>query len=133
MPLLTLFDADLLLILYIFVFTASSTGVNFELQWLLPVIKTSATAALGKRPHLKFFQERVLDVARRCATKVGGKKASNYDDWVIGLWGLFPCFCQHPVDMQEHLEKLVPTLIKAMEDSRYPQLLVSRVHVFGTS
>ena len=86
-----------------------------------------------KRPDVPFYQpqeasaiqERVLDVARRCATTVGGASSkSSYDEWVIGLWGLFPCFCQHPEDLQQHLEKLIPTLIKAMEDARYPQLLV---------
>lgn len=98
---------------------AKSKGIDVSLSWLLPVLKTSAGAALEKRPHLEFFQKRVLDVARRCATKLGGAS----DKWVLNLWGLFPCFCQHPIDLQVHLEKLIPTLVKAMEDARYPQLL----------
>lgn len=100
------------------------------MRWLLPVVKISAMAALGKRPHLMFFKASVLDLARRCATKVGGSSSKlSFDDWVLGLWGLFPCFCQNPSDARDSLEALVPTLVKAMEDSRYPQLLVSSLVV----
>lgn len=100
-------------------------GINMANSWLLPVMKTAAGAALGRRPHLAFFQSNILDLARRCATNVAGASdKASYDSWVVGLWSLFPCFCQNPVDIASRLDKLTPTLVKAMEDKRYPQILV---------
>ena len=106
--------------------SGSAVGINMRLSWLLPVCKTASAAALGRRPHLAFFQKKVLGLARACASSV--TKASDkiiLDKWVIGLWNLFPCFCQHPMDLEETFPNLIPTLVKAMEDKRYPQLLVS--------
>jgi len=106
--------------------SGSPAGIDLSLSWLLPVLKTASGAALGKRPHLEFFQKKVLGLARACAATV--TKASDkhvLDKWVIGLWSLFPCFCLHPMDLEETFPNLIPTLVKAMEDKRYPQLLVS--------
>ena len=57
------------------------------------------------------------------------RRRSNYDAWVVSLWSLFSCFCHHPSDLSDYFETLLPTLVKAMEDERYPQLLVSTASV----
>jgi NUC173 domain len=106
--------------------TNGSEGINQSLSWLVPVIKTAANVASEKRPRLEFFRAEVLELARRCAT-VGANAASRsaYDTWVVSFWSLFPCFCHHPLDLEENLARLVPTLVKAIEDSRYHLLVVS--------
>lgn len=106
--------------------SGSAVGVDLSLSWLLPVMKTASGSALGKRPQLNFFQKNVLGLARTCAMTVTKVSDRNLlDKWVVGIWNLFPCFCQHPVDLEEGFPNLIPTLVKAMEDKRYPQLLVS--------
>jgi len=102
----------------------SNEAINLDYNWLLPVMKTATGASLGQRPHLEFFQTNILGLARQCASMVAKTKDKDkYDSWVVGLWSLFPIFCQRPVDLVEHIEKLTPTLVKAMEDKRYPHIL----------
>ncbi|CAB9512441.1 RRP12-like protein [Seminavis robusta] len=105
----------------------SGSTVNQAYTWLVPVMKTASSAAQEKRPRLEFFRTHVLDLARRCATLGASSNStssrSNYDAWVVSLWSLFSCFCHHPSDLSDYLETLLPTLVKAMEDERYPQLL----------
>jgi hypothetical protein len=106
--------------------TSGSEGIQQSLSWLVPVMKTAANVASEKRSRLEFFRAEVLELARRCAT-TGAKAVSRscYDTWVISFWSLFPCFCHHPLDLEESLARLVPTLVKAIEDVRYPLLVVS--------
>ena len=88
--------------------------------WLLPLLKTSATAASTAPPSLEFFQTTILGLARQCdAEQTNFGKAR-----VIDLWSLLTCFCvQAPPDFAEVFPNLAQTLVRAMGDERYPQLV----------
>ena len=59
-----------------------------------------------------------------------GKSQSFHRARVIDLWSLFPVFCKDPVDIEESLAPLGTTLGRAIQDKRYPELLVSLFMVF---
>ena len=88
--------------------------------WLLPLLRTSAMAASTTPPHLEFFQTTILGLARQCDAQ-----QTNYGKArVLDLWSLLSCFCvQAPPDFEEVFPNLAQTLVKAMGDGRYPQLV----------
>lgn len=106
--------------------------ISAERVWLLPSMKTSSMAAMPRRPSLAFFQDHVLNLARKCDAysaihTADVAVASFHRARVVDLWSLFPCFCQHPSDLEKTFPVFSQTLIRAMGDSRYPQLVVSSV------
>jgi len=77
-------------------------------------------AASTTPPHLEFFQTTILGLARQCDAQ-----QTNYGKArVLDLWSLLSCFCvQAPPDFEEVFPNLAQTLVKAMGDGRYPQLV----------
>jgi hypothetical protein len=87
----------------------------------------NAASVTRTRLHLAFFQTEVLGLARRCdalAFKHPNDKEFHMAR-VVDLWSLLHCFCQHPLDITSALPALAQTLVRAMGDTRYPQLVVS--------
>lgn len=78
------------------------------------------------RPPLGFFQRSILDLARQCdAFGANNPKAASFHRArVVDFWSLFPCFCKHPTDLEATFPTLSQTLIRAMGDARYPELVV---------
>jgi ribosomal RNA-processing protein 12 len=100
--------------------------ISPERVWLLPLMKT---ASMGVFPRLEFFQCTILQLARQCdafsaAPHVDAVSASFHRARVIDLWSLFPCFCRHPTDLDATFPALSQTLVRAMGDARYPELVV---------
>jgi ribosomal RNA-processing protein 12 len=88
--------------------------------WLLPVLKCSAIAASTTPPRLKFFQTTILGLARQCDSEQTNFGKAR----VIDLWSLLNCFCvQAPPDFAEVFPDFAQTLVRAMGDERYPQLV----------
>ena len=108
-------------------------AVSNERAWLLNVIKSSLSADSSPyRPRLAFFQSHVLGLARKCDAGSAGDnltavEASIQRSRVLDLWCLFPSFCLHPLDIELTFPTLAQTVLRAMGDKRYPELLVSLV------
>jgi hypothetical protein len=107
-------------------------GIGAERAWILPTMKVAATAAQPTQPRLAFFQSEVLRLARDCDTlaATGNKDRNFHHTRVTELWSLFPCFCNSPSDVDAVMPSLITTIGRALEDKRYPQLVVSLVDVF---
>lgn len=110
---------------------AAVGGIHPDRTWLLPVLKSaSASASAHHRPNLAFFQGTILALARKCdvATAAASLTAAEADSQkarVLELWSLLPAFCSNPADVEVTFPTLSQTLIKAVADKRYPQLVVS--------
>ena len=108
-------------------------GIHPDRTWLLPVLKSaSASTSAHHRPNLAFFQGTILALARKCdaATAAPSLTAAEADAQkarVLELWSLLPAFCSNPADVEVTFPTLSQTLIKAVADKRYPQLVVSLV------
>jgi len=91
--------------------------------WLLPILKLFGTLS-AIRPSMSFFQNTVLVLARKC-DKVAARHNNEIDKArVIDLWSLFECSCSGiPGDFSQIFPMLVPTLLQAMGDKRYPKLV----------
>lgn len=89
--------------------TAGSLGGNYDLK-------------------LSFFQENVLPLARHydALSFKEQSRSSSRRSLVLGVWALFPCFCRNPTDLDSSLTKIAPLLVRAMNDMRYPELVVSK-------
>lgn len=107
----------------------SFTGKSMKLSRVFHLMKGSGSICSDYRLHLSFFQEQVLPLARHydSLSVRDPLNQSRYKSQALGLWALFPCFCQNPTDVPQSLPKLAPILVRAMNDERYPQLVVSRV------
>ena len=109
-------------------------GIHPDRTWLLPVLKSaSASTSAHHRPNLAFFQGTILALARKCdaATAASSLTAAEADAQkarVLELWSLLPAFCSNPADVEVTFPTLSQTLIKAVADKRYPQLVVSLIH-----
>jgi hypothetical protein len=92
-------------------------------------MKTAAmTAVRPAPPKLAFFQTEVLGLARDCdrmAATCPPAERNFHRQRVIDLWSLFGCFCKSPSDVASVMPSLSTTLGKALEDKRYPKLVVS--------
>jgi ribosomal RNA-processing protein 12 len=91
-------------------------------------MKAAASTVQPNPPRLAFFQTMVLSLARSCdklAAAGTAKDQRAHRDRVIALWSLFPCFCKHPADIESTVPTFTATLGRALEDKRYPELLVS--------
>ena len=108
-------------------------GIHPDRTWLLPVLKSaSASTSAHHRPNLAFFQGTILALARKCdaATAASSLTAAEADAQkarVLELWSLLPAFCSNPADVEVTFPTLSQTLIKAVADKRYPQLVVSLI------
>ena len=108
-------------------------GISVDRAWVLVTMKSAALTAQPKPPNLAFFHEHILAMARHedrlaAATTAPGtetkKNSSLYHRArVVDLWSHLPCFCKAPADVAERLPALAVVLAKAIEDSRYPQLV----------
>jgi hypothetical protein len=101
-------------------------GISIERAWILLTLKSAAMAAQPQQPSLSFFQAEVLGLARTCdklAATIFVERNFHHTR-VVELWGLFPAFCKRPSDLSSALPSLTTTLARALEDSRYPQLVV---------
>jgi hypothetical protein len=111
---------------YPFLFYLGDTGISIERAWLLLTMKSASLAAQPQQPSLFFFQAEVLGLARTCdklAATIFVERNFHHTR-VVELWGLFPAFCKRPSDLSSALPALTTTLARALEDSRYPQLVV---------
>jgi ribosomal RNA-processing protein 12 len=106
-------------------------AVSNERAWILNAIKASvSTGSSPYQPRLAFFQSHVLALARKCDLAGGSDnltavEASIQRSRVIDLWSLFPSFCSKPIDVEVTFPALAQTIVRAMGDKRYPELLVS--------
>ena len=129
--------------------TTTGGGIRDDRAWLVSLMKPSASTSSSlavssslipgtmlassatTQTHLATFQGRVLNLARRCdAASADGHRtvaeASIQQSRVVEIWGLFPSFCVHPLDMKENFGALAKTVVKALGDhSRYPKIVVS--------
>ena len=106
--------------------TKESVGaISINRAWLLPLLKSSSMAVQTKQPHLAFFQQEILGLARKCdAFAVANPSAATFHQArVTDLWSLLPCFGMNPADLQTIFPNLSQTLVRAMGDARYPQLI----------
>lgn len=107
-------------------------GIHPNRTWLLPVLKSaSASGSAHHRPNLAFFQGTILALARKCdaasaAPSLTAAEAAVQRTRVVELWSLLPSFCGYPADVEITFPTLSQTLVKAVGDKRYPQLVVSR-------
>jgi len=106
-----------------------STVIDTDRTWLLPLMRMASMAVQPHRPSLDFFQKKILDLARQCDAfgALHAATASFHRARVIDLWSLFPCFCRHPTDLEATFPALSQTLVRAMGDARYPELVVSKI------
>jgi len=106
--------------------TSAVGGIPLERSWLLPLLKSSSSNT-ASYPSLEFFQKKVLSLARECDMKgaTGKKQEKQFQKArVVDLWNLFPCCCQNPPDISDNFAPLAQqTLVKAVGDTRYPQLV----------
>lgn len=106
-------------------------AVSNERAWILNAIKLSvSTDSSPYRPRLAFFQSHVLGLARKCDSASASNnltvvEASIQRSRVVDLWCLFPSFCLHPLDIEVTFPALAQTIVRAMGDKRYPEILVS--------
>ena len=104
-------------------------AVSDERAWVLDVIKSSLPRGSSPyRPRLAFFQSHVLELARKCdaasaTNSITALEASVQKSRVIDLWSLFPSFCINTSDIELTFPSLAQTLVRAMSDKRYPQLM----------
>lgn len=109
----------------------ANEGIVSDRAWILSVMKVAATAAQVVPPRLAFFQNDVLGLARLSdQLAIDGPSASEMKSQrsrVLDLWNLFPCFCKSPSDVGNGLAPLTVVLGRALEDKRYPELLVRSV------
>jgi len=90
-------------------------------------MKSAASTAQAVPPRLTFFQNEVLGLARTCDKLAATGPAQGrhfHHRLVVDLWSLFPCFCRAPSDLAEALPPLTATFCRALDDKRYPELLV---------
>lgn len=107
----------------------AATGIAKDRAWILSTLKVAASTTVQPvAPRLTFFETDVLGMARICdklAATGGGVSTTLYNrQLVVDLWSLFPCFCRSPSDLAQALPSLTTTLGRALEDKRYPELLV---------
>ena len=113
-------------------------GILFDQPWILAVMKGASLMVQPTSPKLGFFQTNVLGLARQydqmahqnnkeIALSTSNKKTAR--KIVIDLWNLFSCFCLSPCDIELVLPSLSVTLCKALQDTKYPELVVRIVHV----
>lgn len=114
-------------------------AVSSERAWILNALKASvSTDSSPYRPRLAFFQSHVLGLARKCdsasaSDNLTAVEASIQRNRVIDLWSLFPSFCVQPLDIELTFPALAQTMVRAMGDQRYPELLVSSIQHFQVS
>lgn len=102
-------------------------GIDGDRAWILSTMKSAAMAAQASPPRLACFQSDVLGLARVCdklaATGPIAERKFHHSR-VVDLWSLFPCFCKSPIDIEAAMPSLTTTLGRALDDKRYPELLV---------
>ena len=98
-----------------------------QLGWLFKILRASGTYSMGASHSLAFFKDHILPLARHFDTFAVEKTDNNVAcrGYVVDLWSLFSCFCLDPVDIRVSLPGLVPILLRAMKDERYPEIIVS--------
>ena len=116
---------------------SDSKGViSNKRAWILNVARTSLTNQSSPyRPRLAFFQTHMLGIARKCdaasaSTNFTAAQSSIQKSRVTDVWSLFPSFCKNPIDIEITFPSLAQTLVRAMADERYPQIMVS-IHNFS--
>jgi ribosomal RNA-processing protein 12 len=88
-------------------------------------MKVAANTADAGGQKLAFFQSRILGLARECdKLAASSKEVKFHQARVVDLWSLLPCFCRRAVDIVASLPALTSVLKKALEDRRYPQLVL---------
>jgi ribosomal RNA-processing protein 12 len=130
----------------------SKGGLATSRQWLVPVLrehigkgplgnstsgggggKASLSTAPAHRPRLAFFQSHILGLARKCENRkaecdAGGKggeiEAKHQSGCSMQLWSLLPGFCEQASDVTASFKNIARIMGKAMEDKRYPELLM---------
>lgn len=108
---------------------SSSTAVAKDMLWLLELLtKSSESKSVETHLSLSFFQQTVLPLARFYDSQAGQSttKLLIQKRTVTALWGLFPSFCRHPTDLESVFPALAPLLVRAMNDERYPELIVRK-------
>jgi NUC173 domain len=94
-------------------------------------------AAQVIRPRLAFFQNDILGLARisdqLAKNSPSASEMNSQRSRTLDLWNLFPCFCKSPSDVETGLPPLTSTLGRALEDKRYPELMVRSVSAVTTA
>jgi hypothetical protein len=106
----------------------NATSATNTYVWLIDILKTSGSISSANNSlNLSFFQDHILPLARNFdgLSVKRTAQAAFFRAQVTKLWGLFPVFCRRPADLVQSLPNLAPTLVKAMTDQRYPELIVS--------
>jgi hypothetical protein len=98
-------------------------------SWIFDIMKVSGSVVASQEVHLDFFQNDVLPLARRfdALSVKATKGAAVFRSQAVNLWELFPLFCYNPADLATSFAKLAPILMKAMNDQRYPEFVVSQI------
>jgi hypothetical protein len=89
--------------------------ISSQLPWMLKMMNTSGSFSENSRLHLSFFHHKVLPLARHYDTLSGEDPAKFlfYKGRV-------------PADFASAFPMLAPVLVRAMNDERYPELVVSQ-------
>lgn len=95
-------------------------------------MKSSDSVGGETELSLYFFQHTVLPLARFYDSLGADSTMDSLKQkrTVISLWALFPSFCRRPTDLESEFGGLAPLLVKAMNDERYPELVVSPKMLF---
>jgi ribosomal RNA-processing protein 12 len=97
----------------------------------------SLSSAPVHRPRLAFFQSHILGLARKCENRraecdsggsvsVAGSaiEAKHQSACSMQLWSLLPGFCEQASDVTASFKNIARILGKALEDKRYPELMM---------
>lgn len=109
-------------------------GIAKDRAWVLSTIRSASSVAQEVPPRLAFFESSVLGLARICdklAATGPTSESKFHHQLVVNLWALFPSFCKCPSDIESALSTLTTTLGRALDDNRYPELLVSSVMILS--
>jgi len=111
--------------------------ISQDRAWILRVLKSSTvhtshstegTINLIYRPKLAFFSTTVLSWARAsdkasAMPNISVAEVAVHRAQVVDAWSLFSSFCYSPVDLHISLPSFAQTLIRALGDPRYPELI----------
>jgi len=107
-------------------------GIESNKLWLLHLMKNHGANADGNQIcELAYFQSNILALARQCDIAASALQKTEDENVAVevsqqrqactDLFALLQVFCScYPSDVAESFVKLCPTLIKAMQDKRYP-------------
>jgi hypothetical protein len=105
-------------------------GISRDRTWILQQLRNATLASQPKPLPIDFFNSSILKLARECDVLSAAKSSEKtlFHLQVVELWNLFSCFCKYPASIVSGFPPLTTTLIKAIGDKRYPELMVCLLH-----